>query len=99
MKSKRQKIADVMGLIYGVGILIALFGGGLSFLGYLAAFIVGGDTATAICVFIYKTLYPILFYFSSGVVLLGLVKMYVAGEKSMVPSKRKAASKKERDQK
>ena len=84
----RQKIATVLGYIYGIGVVIALFGGGLSFLGYVAAFIVGGEQATAICVFIYKTLYPILFYFSSSVVLLGLVKMYVAGEKSMVPTKR-----------
>ena len=95
----RQKIANVLGTVYGIGILIALFCGGLSFLGYLAAFIIGGETATAICVFIYKTAYPILFYFSSAVVLLGLVKMYVAGEKSMVPTKRqppkKAADKKD----
>ena len=84
----RQKTANVLSTIYGVGIMIALFAGGLSFLGYLAAFIIGGETATAICVFIYKTIYPILFYFSSSVVLFGLVKMYVAGEKSMVPTKR-----------
>ena len=84
----RRKIATVLGYIYGIGILIALFGGGLSFLGYVAAFIIGGERATAICVFIYKTLYPILFYFSSSVVLIGLIKMYVAGEKSMVPTKR-----------
>lgn len=84
----RQKIANVLGTLYGIGIIIALFCGGLSFLGYLVAFIIGGETATAICVFIYKTAYPILFCFSSSVVLLGLVKMYVAGEKSMVPTKR-----------
>ena len=86
----RQKIADVLGTIYGVGIMVALFCGALSFLGYVAAFIIGGKMATAICVFIYKTVYPILFYFSSSVVLLGLIKMYVAGEKSMVPTKRRS---------
>ena len=75
--------------------MIALFAGGLSFFGYLAALIIGGETAAQICLFIYKTLYPILFYFSSGVVLLGLVKMYVAGEKSMAPGKRPAKNKKE----
>lgn len=84
----RQKISGVLGTVYGIGILIALFVGGLSFLGYVAAFIIGGETATAICVSIYKTGYPILFYFSSSTVLLGLIKMYVAGEKSMVPTKR-----------
>lgn len=85
----RQKIANALSTVFGIGIMIALFAGGLSFLGYVVALIIGGDTAQQICVFIYKTLYPILFYFSSGVVLLGLVKMYVAGEKSMVPNKPK----------
>ena len=83
-----------MGVIYGIGIAVALAVGGLSFLGYLTAIIIGGQMAEDICVFIYKTLYPILFYFSSGVVLLGLAKMYVAGEKSMVPNKRTAPEKK-----
>ena len=89
----REKIATVLGYIYGVGIMIALFVGGLSFFGYVAALIIGGETATEICVFIYKTIYPILFYFSSGVALLGLVKMYVAGEKSMAPTKRPTQNK------
>ena len=85
MKNLRKKIADILSLIYGIGVMVALFAGGASFLGYLAAFIIGGETATEICVFIYKTIYPILFYFASSVAILGLIKMYVAGEKSMVP--------------
>lgn len=93
MSATRQKIADVLAYIYGVGILIALAVGGLSFLGYLVAFIIGGPTAAEICRVIHKEIYPILFYFSSSVVLLGLVKMYVAGEKSMVPGKRKRLTK------
>lgn len=86
--SVRQKIATVLGYIYGTGIMIALFAGGLSSLGYILALIMGGEQASAICVFIYQKFYPVLFYFSSSVVLLGLIKMYVAGEKSMVPTKR-----------
>ena len=88
-KTLRMKIADVMSYIYGIGITVALFVGALSFFGYLAAIIIGGETATEICVFIYKKIYPNLFIFSSSIVLLGLVKMYVAGEKTMVPSKKK----------
>ncbi len=88
-KTVRMKIADVMSYVYGIGIIVALFVGALSFFGYLAAIIIGGETATEICVFIYKKIYPILFIFSSAVVLLGLVKMYVAGEKSMVPNKKR----------
>ncbi len=87
-KEIRAKIANVLSYIYGTGIMIALFVGALSFLGYLVAIIIGGDVATDICVFIYKKIYPILITFSSCVVLLGLIKMYVAGEKSLAPKKK-----------
>ena len=95
MKSKeiREKIANVMAKIYGIGIAIALFVGALSFVGYLVAMIIGGETATEICTVIYKKIYPILFTFSSCVVLFGLIKMYVAGEKSLSPKKKKKADK------
>ena len=80
-----KRLIEILSYIYGAGVALALFAGGLSFLGYVAAFCIGGETATAICVFIYKSVYPVLFYFSSGIALLGLLKMYLAGEKSMVP--------------
>lgn len=89
MKNFRTKLANVLAYIYGIGIAVALFAGALSFLGYVAAIIIGGPTATEICVFIYKKVYPILFYISSCSVLLGLVKMYIAGEKTMIPNKKK----------
>ena len=87
MKNTREKIGKILSTIFGIGILIALFVGGLSFIGYIVALIVGGDVATGICVVIYKKIYPILFTFSSAVVLLGLVKMYIVGEKTMTPTK------------
>lgn len=86
--SLRQKIANILGTVYGAGIMIVLFVGALSFFGYVVAFIVGGETAAIICTFIYKKAYPVLFLVSSSIVLLGLVKMYIAGEKSMVPAKK-----------
>lgn len=89
MKKFRMKLARILAYIYAIGITVALFAGALSFLGYVAAIIIGGPTATEICAFIYKKVYPVLFYLSSGSVLLGLVKMYVAGEKTMVPNKKK----------
>ena len=89
MNEFRIKTAKILSYIYGVGIAVALFAGALSFLGYVAAIIIGGETATAICAFIYKKAYPVLFYVSSVSVVIGLVKMYVAGEKTMVPSKKR----------
>ena len=89
MKNTMKKIADIIGYVYGTGIALCLFIGGLSFFGYLAALIIGGDTATEICVFIYKKIYPPLVYASSSFVLLGLVKTYFSGEKALSLSKRK----------
>lgn len=86
MKEFRTKLSKILAYIYGTGIALALFAGAISFLGYLVAIIIGGPTAAHICAFIYKQIYPILFYLSSGSILLGLVKMYVAGEKTMVPN-------------
>ena len=90
MKTVRTKIVNTLSYIYGVGIMIALFVGAASVLGYVFAIIVGGQLANDICTYIYKTIYPILFFFSSSVVLLGLIKMYVAGEKSLSPKKKTA---------
>ncbi len=89
MKNFRKELAYYLSYIYGTGIAVSLFIGALSFLGYVAAIIVGGDTAAEICTFIYKQVYPVIIYISSLSVLLGLVKMYLAGEKSLVPPKKK----------
>lgn len=84
-----KKIADVIQIIFGYGILVCLFVGGLSFFVYLAAIIIGGDTAAEICTFIYKGLYPYLVRLSSIMILLGLVKMYLCGEIALSSPKKK----------
>jgi len=89
MKGKMKKVADILKLIFGYGIMICLFVGGATFFGYMAALIIGGDTATAICVFIYKTVVPIMVYATTCLVLLGLVSMYLAGEMALTAKKEK----------
>lgn len=89
MKNFREKLAKVLSYVYAIGIAVSLFAGALSVIGYVVAMIFGGDTAAAICKFIYKDFYPIIIYIASVSILVGLVKMYVAGEKSLVPPKRK----------
>lgn len=80
MKKIRMKLANWIQVLFGYGIMICLFGGGLLFFGYLTAIIIGGELATEICAFIYKTIYPYLIRLSTLLVLLGLVKMYLCGE-------------------
>ena len=90
MKDTRKKIADVMKLIFGYGIMIVLFAGGLTFFGYVIALIVGGETAANICTWIYKDFIPVSIYASTLLILFGLVTMYIAGEKALTPGKKNA---------
>lgn len=89
LKKTCKKIADVIQIVFGYGILICLFGGGLSFFGYLAALIIGGTVATTICTFIYKVFYPYLVQLSTVMIILGLVKMYLCGEVALSSTKKK----------
>ncbi len=91
MKEFAKKIVSVLRVIFGYGIMICLFAGGLTFFGYLAAIIIGGDTATLICEVIYKTIFPIIIKASTILVLLGLVAMYLNGEKALTSSKKKSS--------
>lgn len=93
MKEKLKKIAEVCKLIFGYGIMIVLFAGGLTFFGYLAAFIIGGSAAEAICVFIYKKIVPVIIYASTILILFGVATMYLAGEKALTPEKKEDVKK------
>ena len=88
MKETLKKISDVCKLIFGYGIMISLFVGGLTFFGYVAALIIGGDAAAAICEFLYKTISPIVIYLSTTMVLFGLLAMYLAGEYALTAKKK-----------
>lgn len=87
MKEMMKKLSKVLKMIFGYGIMICLFAGGMTFFGYLAALIVGGELAAVICTFIYKSVIPVIVYLSTGMVLLGLVAMYLAGETALTTKK------------
>ena len=89
MKRIRQRTVQLLSYTYAIGIFVSLFTGALSFLGYLTAIIIGGYYAEMICKFIYRDIYPVIFYISSGSVIIGLIKTYLAGEKTMAFSKGK----------
>ena len=85
----REKIAKVLQTIFGYGVMICLFVGGLTFFGYLAALIIGGDIAAKICAVISGGIFPYLILLSTIMVLVGLVKMYFAGEVALTTGKSK----------
>ena len=96
MKATLKKISDICRIIFGYGIMIVLFAGGLTFFGYLAAVIIGGDAAAEICNWISKSFTPVIIYASTILILFGLLTMYLAGEKALVPDKRKASKEEDR---
>ena len=94
MKEMLKKISDKLRLVFGYGIMITLFVGGLTFLGYLAALLIGGNLAAQICRVIYKQIIPVMIYISTITVLLGLLVMYLAGETALTTTRNKNVDKK-----
>lgn len=84
-----KKIADFLSVIFGYGVAACLFAGGLTFFGFLAAIIIGGDTAAAICLVLKDTILPVIIYASTILVLLGLLIMYLRNETALTPDKKK----------
>ncbi len=93
MKEKLKNIAEKMKLVFGYGIMLTLFVGGLTFFGYLAALIIGGNTAALICEIIYNQIIPIMIKTTTILVIFGLFVMYLSGEKALTPSKRNKPTK------
>ncbi len=83
MKDILKKFGLLIKKIYGVSIMVCLFAGGMTFLGYVIALFIGGPVAEQICVFVYKSIVPVVIYVSSITVLLGLISMYLCGEKAL----------------
>ena len=90
MKAFCKKLSEILKAIFGYGIMISLFAGGLTFFGYMVALVIGGNTAAAICAFLYKQVIPYIIYLAVVMVLLGLVAMYLSGEVALTPDKKKA---------
>lgn len=88
MKEMCKKLSAILRTVFGYGIMLCLFAGGMTFFGYLAALFIGGETATVICVFIYKTILPVIIRASTILVLLGLVVMYLNGEVALTANKK-----------
>lgn len=97
MKKFMKKLADIFSRIFGYGIALTLFAGGLTFFAYVIAIIIGGDIAAQICDITYKKVIPVIVMASTVTILLGLVCMYLNGEKALSPSEKKKKITKEAD--
>lgn len=78
-----KKISDLLLTIFSVGVIITLFAGGLSVLGYVVALIIGGEVASEICSWIYTIYLPWVIRISSISVGCGLIGMYLEKKKAL----------------
>ncbi len=90
MKTFCVKLSNILKTVFGYGIMSTLFAGGFTFFGYMAALIIGGDTAAAICTVIYKNIIPVIIYVSVILVLLGLISMYLNSEVALTSEKKQS---------
>lgn len=79
----KKKFIDILNTIFGWGIYVALIAGGLAFFGFLAAIIIGGESATSLAVFIQKQYFPVVIKISSAIILVGLISMYVSNKHAL----------------
>lgn len=94
MKNVWNKTISVLKGIFGWGVMISLFAGGLTFFGYLVAVIIGGGEGSIgaeICRVISKEITPVITYISTSCVLLGLLTMYLSGEQALTVSKEESS--------
>lgn len=75
----KTKIEKVVSAIFSISILIAIMGGGIVFLMFAAALIVGGDTGVGIAVSAKNTVMPYFIRAATIGTLAGLVSFYLTG--------------------
>ena len=94
MRNVLNKIVNVLKFIFGWGVMLSLFAGGLTFFGYVAALCIGGGEGgigAEICRVISKEITPVITYVATSCVLLGLVTMYLSGDKALTVGKKEAS--------
>ena len=93
MKKFFEKLRKISLLIlknvFGYSVMITLLGGGLTMLCYVVALIIGGDVAAKICDVTYKQVWPIIIMIANITIVLGLIAMYINGDKALSPSEKK----------
>lgn len=88
MKTFIKAVSEKLKILFGYGIMVTMMLGAVLFIGYLTAIIIGGERAAVICVFLYKKLVPVMVYMSTIMIVIGLLAMYLSGEKALVPDEK-----------
>lgn len=75
----KQKLAAVLKRVYGLGQTALIGATLLILLGYIAAFIIGGETAVTIDTFLYGKVLPVLFFIAVALAFVGILVLYLTG--------------------
>ena len=78
-----DKVGKIFLRIFSIGVLLTLFAGGITILGFATALIIGGEMATNICVFIHKEYFPWVIRICSVSAAFGLIGMYINKTKAL----------------
>lgn len=78
-----KNLGDILLRVFAFGVLLSLFAGGLSFIGYLVALMLGGEKAEMLCVFIFKSYLPWVIKLTSIFTMCGLAGMYLTKRKAL----------------
>ena len=97
LEALRQKVLTVLRFLFGASVAVTLLGGGLTMLSYVIALIVGGDLAAQICEFTYGKIWPVIIMIANITIVLGLIAMYINGDKALSPSEKKKKLTKDSD--
>ena len=84
-----KKFIDILLKIFAYGIIACLFAGGLSLIGYLVGLVIGGEAATNLCAWVFKTYLPWVIKATSVFTLIGLIGMYLSKQKALVATAEK----------
>ena len=84
-----KKASDVLLKIFAYGIIACLFAGGLSLVGYLVGLVIGGEAATNLCAWVFKTYLPWVIKATSVFTLIGLIGMYLSKQKALMATTEK----------
>ena len=79
----REKIYNALTKAYGLIMTISFFAGFLPIIPFIVALIIGGETATAICTFLYNEYYVWVIAGASIAIVIGVVAMYVGKKEGL----------------
>lgn len=75
----KEKLANVFKRIFAVCQSLLLVASLVTVLAYIAAFIIGGETAVLIDSIVYNKVFPIMFFLAVAFAFVGVVYLYLMG--------------------